>query len=71
MRTGDTPAAAQALNNILAFRDNMLGWDLWSAYSAAMNLLGCEGLHAPDWTEKASDEVFALVKAEMERIGEL
>ena len=71
MNAGDKIAAAQALNNILAFRDNMLGWDLWPAYSAAMNLLGCEGLHAPDWTEEATEEVIALVKAEMERIGEL
>ena len=71
MRAGDKVGAAQALNNILAFRDNMLGWDLWPAYSAAMNLLGWEGLHAPDWVTPASDEVIALVKAEMERIGEL
>ena len=71
MRAGDKAGAAEALNNILTFRDNMLGWDLWPAYSAAMNLLGCEGLHAPDWTAEASDEAIALVKAEMERIGEL
>ena len=36
-----------------------------------MNLLGWEGLHAPDWTKEASPEVVTLVKAEMERIGEL
>ena len=28
MRSGDKAGAAEALNNILAFRDNMLGWDL-------------------------------------------
>lgn len=71
MRAGDKLGAAEALNNILALRDNMLGWDLWAAYSAAMNLLGWEGLHAPDWTTPASAEVVALVKAEMKRIGEL
>lgn len=71
MRAGDKAGAAQALNNILSFRDDMLNWDLWPAYSAAMNLLGWEGLHAPDWVTPASDEVIALVKAEMERIGEL
>ena len=71
MRGGDKAAAAEALNNIIAFRDKMLGWDLWPAYSAAMNLLGWEGLHAPDWVTPSSAEIVALVKAEMERIGEL
>ena len=71
MRNGDKEGAAQALNNILSLRDNMLGWDLWPAYSAAMNLLGWEGLHAPDWTTPADAEMIALVKADMERIGEL
>jgi len=71
MRTGDKDGAAQALNNIIALRDKLLAWDLWPAYSAAMNLLGWEGLHAPDWTNPAAPETVALVKAEMERIGEL
>ena len=71
MRNGDKAGAAEALNNILSLRDNMLGWDLWPAYSAAMNLLGWEGLHAPDWVTPSSPEIIALVKAEMERIGEL
>ena len=71
MRNGDKAGAAQALNNIVEFRDKMLGWDLWPAYSAAMNLLGWEGLHAPDWVTPSSAEIVALVKAEMERIGEL
>ena len=71
MRSGDKAGAAEALNNILSLRDNMLGWDLWPAYSAAMNLLGWEGLHAPDWVTPSSPEIVALVKAEMERIGEL
>ena len=71
MRAGDKAGAAEALNTILSLRDNMLGWDLWPAYSAAMNLLGWEGLHAPDWVTPSSPEIVALVKAEMERIGEL
>ena len=71
MAAGDKAGAAEALNNILEFRDKMFGWDFWGAYSASMNLLGWEGLHAPDWTEEAGPEVVALVKAEMEHIGEL
>ena len=71
MEAGDKAGAAQALDNIVTLRDKMLGWDLWPAYSAAMNLLGWEGLHAPDWVTPSSPEIVALVKAEMERIGEL
>ena len=71
MRAGDKAGAAEALNNIIGLRDKMLGWDLWPAYSAAMNLLGWEGLHAPDWVTESSPEIIALVKEEMQRIGEL
>ena len=71
MTAGDKAAAAEALDHILTLRDKMLAWDLWPAYSAAMNLLGCEGLHAPDWVTPSDPETVALVKAQMERIGEL
>ena len=71
MDAGDREGAAKALNNILSLRDHFLEWDLWPAFSAAMNLLGCEGSHGPDWMTPASAETIALVKAEMERIGEL
>ena len=72
MRAGDKAVAAEALDNITAFRDKMFGWgDFWPAYNAAMNLLGWEGLHAPDWATYAKPEMVALVKAEMQRIGEL
>lgn len=71
MDAGDREGAAKALNNILSLRDHFLEWDLWPAFSAAMNLLGCEGLHGPDWMTPASPETIALVKADMERIGEL
>ena len=71
MGAGDKAGAAEALNNIIEFRDKLLGWDLWPAYSAAMNLLGWEGLHAPDWVTESSPEIVALVKEEMQRIGEL
>jgi len=56
MRAGDKAGAAEALNNILSLRDNMLGR---------------EGLHAPDWVTPSSPETVALVEAGMKRIGEL
>jgi 4-hydroxy-tetrahydrodipicolinate synthase len=31
MRAGDKAGAAEALNNIIDFRDKLLGWDLWPA----------------------------------------
>ena len=72
MHAGDKAGAAEALDNITAFRDKMFGWgDFWPAYNAAMNLLGWEDLHAPDWATYAKPEMVALVKAEMQRIGEL
>lgn len=72
MGAGDKASAATALDNITSFRDKMFGWgDFWPAYNAAMNLLGWEGLHAPDWATYAAPDLVALVKAEMERIGEL
>ncbi|MDO4488710.1 MAG: dihydrodipicolinate synthase family protein [Eubacteriales bacterium] len=71
MNKGDREGAAEALTNIVALRDKLLELDLWPAYSAAMNLLGFEGIHAPDWITESDDEVIAAVKAEMERIGEL
>ena len=71
MDRGDRLAAAEALNNVIALRDLFCELDLWPAYSAAMNLLGLEGRHAPDWITPSSDEVVARVRAELERIGEL
>lgn len=71
MRAGDKAAAAQALNNIIYLRDSFCGWDLWPAYSAAMNLLGFEGVHAPDWITPISEETKQELIATMRAIGEL
>lgn len=71
MDRGDRAAAAVSLNRILSFRDRMLDWDLWPAYSYAMNLLGFEGLHAPDWVSSVPPEIQAKVQRAMEEIGEL
>lgn len=71
MNAGDRAGAAVALNNIIELRDKFLDWDLWPAYSAAMNLLGFEGVHAPDWITPISEETVAELRAEMVKIGEL
>ena len=71
MDRGDRLAAAEALNNIIELRDLFCELDLWPAYSAAMNLLGLEGRHAPDWITPSSPEVVERVREEMVKIGEL
>ena len=71
MEAGDKTAAAAALDRIIELRDLLCDWDLWPAYSAAMNLLGCEGIHAPDWITPISEGTMELLKAEMKKIGEL
>lgn len=71
MKAGDQTEAAAALDRILKLRDSMLDWDLWPAYSHAMNLLGFEGLHAPDWVSPVSPETQEKVRRMMIEIGEL
>ena len=71
MNCGDRKTAAEALNNILMFRDAFINWDLWPAYSAAMNILGFSGFHAPDWAEEVSDEVKEEIRSMMHKIGEV
>lgn len=68
---GNREEAAQALSNIVCLRDRFIDWDLWPAYSAAMNMLGFEGFHCPDWCTEVSDQTKALIREELIRIGEL
>ena len=71
MDNGDKAGAAEALNNIIYYRDLMLELDLWPAYSASMNMLGFEGLHAPDWVTESSEETRKILKDALIKIGEL
>ena len=68
---GDKETAAKHLDNIIALRDLFCDCDLGPAFSAAMNLLGFEGLHAPDWVSPVSEETKDRIRAELIRIGEL
>lgn len=71
MEQGDYETAAQCLNNIVALRDAFLGWDLWPAYTTAMNLLGCEGNFGLDFCSPIKPEYVPQIRAMMEKIGEL
>lgn len=68
---GDREEAAKALSNIVELRDKFIGWDLWPAFSATMNLLGFEGFFAPDWATEVSDGTKEEIKEELKKIGEL
>ena len=68
---GNKETAAKHLDNIIALRDLFCDCDLWPAFSAAMNLLGFEGLHAPDWVTPVSEETKERIRAELIHIGEL
>ncbi len=68
---GDRESAAKYLNNIIGLRDLFAEKELWSSYSAAMNLLGYEGSHAPDWAIPVPEQTERMIRDQMKRIGEL
>ena len=68
---GDKATAAEALNNVIFLRDLFCELDLWPAFSAAMNMLGFEGIHAPDWYTEVSEETKNTIREAMIKIGEL
>jgi 4-hydroxy-tetrahydrodipicolinate synthase len=73
-KAGDIKTAGVYLNNILKFRDCLLGYPgnaLLYIFSISMNLLGMEGIFCPDYKYDPKPELVALVKAQMEEIGEL
>ena len=68
---GDRETAAVHMSNIVAFRDFFVANNLWPCFTAAMNLLGCEGNFAPDYNPLPNAEQIEKTRAEMIRIGEL
>ena len=71
MEQGDYQAAARYLNNIVALRDAFLGWDLWPAFTTAMNLLGYEGDFGLDYGDPIKPEYVPQLRRMLEEIGEL
>jgi 4-hydroxy-tetrahydrodipicolinate synthase len=63
--------AGEALNRMMAGRDQMFALGIWPAFSCAMNLLGYEGSFAPDYEPvldgPASQRVFEI----LQKCGEL
>ncbi len=71
LNKGERETAAVHMNNIVAFRDFFVAHNLWPCFTAAMNLLGCEGKFSPDYAPDVTPELVETVRAEMIRIGEL
>ena len=62
LRANDFKAAGKYLDHILNFRNDMIKIGVFNAYVYAMNILGYEGYHAPDYCFKsnADDHDFVL-----------
>ena len=70
MAENDYDTAAVCLNNIINLRDFFVGHDLWPSFTAAMNLLGCEGNFGPDYISEIKDGYIAEIREELIKIGE-
>lgn len=68
---GNYEIAAKCLSNVVSLRDLLIAHDILPAFSAAMNLLGCEGNYAFDYTSPVNEKSIEAIRAEMKRIGEL
>ncbi len=71
LNKGDRETAAVHMNNIVGLRDFFAEHKLWPSFTAAMNLLGCEGKFSPDYNPDVTPELIETVRAEMIRIGEI
>lgn len=67
MNNGSNSDIPSFLNNILLLRNIFLKGNVFSAYSYAMELLGCPGLYHPDYEEGAPEylkqEIYSQMKA--------
>ena len=73
-KAGDIKTAGVYLNNILQFRDQLLGYPgsaLLYIFTIAMNLLGMDGMFCADHKFDPKPELVEKVRAQMEAIGEL
>ena len=53
---GDYAAGKAGIDAIMHARDEMFKLNLWPSYSAAMNMIGCEGYFGPDYDVDFDDE---------------
>jgi len=68
---GDFAGGKEKLDSIMRARDAMFSMGIWPAFSAAMNLIGCEGCFAPDYDTDFDDERREKVRKILFDMGEL
>lgn len=68
---GDFEGGKQALNAMMAARDELFVLGIWPAFSCAMNLLGFSGNFAPDYELPLPEAHRPRIRAILERLGEL
>jgi len=61
----------KCLNRVLELRDTLFQYNIFPAFSLAMNLLGCPGNHAPDYETASPREAGEVILAKMTEMGEL
>ena len=71
MENGDFTKAAQLLNSIIGLRDLFIANNLWPSFTAAMNLLGYEGIYGPDYISPAKEGLTDIIGAQMRLMGEI
>ncbi len=59
------------IDSIMQARDEMLAMNLWPAFTAAMNLIGCEGNFGPDYDVDFDDERKEKMRKILVNMGEL
>ena len=59
------------LNQILDLRDTMFRYNIFPAFTAAMNLLGCPGDHAPDYETASPPEALEVIRRKLVEMKEL
>jgi len=71
MEEGDPVLLSSHLNNILKLRNIFLKESVFSAYTYAMELLGCPGEYHPDYCIEISESLKAEIQSCMKQIKEI
>ena len=68
---GDYIKAGEYLDRILNLRNDMAKIGIFNSYKHAMNILGYEGFHAPDYCFKNNDDDYQYTRSIMIKHGEI
>ncbi len=71
LKQGDMKQAASALDAVIRVRSALIDVGVLRGFTAAMNLLGFEGIFHPDYTKMASEQEISHVRRALEQEGML